>query len=884
MLVTMPDAIVSASNQRRSSDLFAEAYISPNAVRSRREAGLLFGLAPVAGNSASPLWDGNPEVLEIDYDEAGLNTDTELTTGSTFSATGVIGFSFGDYEFYPTTYTPAFTQVVPEAITASVGGDEMTIGSFNMQHLCDDPVDDGCERDTPTFGAGAFSYVDKLRKVSAYVRDVLNAPDVLGVQEVDELSTLNDLATRIVSDGGTTYQALLLEGDDVGGIDVGFLLRTDRISGASVQQFYKGSTWPDPQGVQILHDRPPLLLRATFDGPNGPYPFASLNNHTKAIGNVDANTPAGERDRAKRFRQARDIATLVQQFQTATGPFAGQGTDVVPLILVGDYNAFEYTDGHVDVVGLIAGTYDDAENECNATLSGGAGVETCNIGVNIVDPPFFIAALAVPEEERMSYQFANDFGEVLGYGTNNPDREVPAGQVIDHIFLSRTAQGFYLNTDYGIGNNATATEINRQQPPAEPDPVNAIRASDHDGVVAYLDFNCTENPVLDPDDDDVCGMLDNCPDDANANQADGDGDGIGDVCDANNAPTISDTLDQNVAEDSQIVVNFDIDDAETALSCGPGGSVSAASSNETLIPLANIVFGGTAPNCTATITPAADLSGGSTITLTVSDGDLSANDDFLLTVTPVNDAPVITNPNPTLTATEDVLYQFDFDRTDVDGPSENWSLAAGHTCGGSVASEGYFSFTPAGPAPPASCELRVQVCDGDPTDPLCDSVSATIAITAVNDAPTITAIGNVVTLENVQAQASFTIADGDNALACSSANLSASSSNGTLLSVVNISFSGTPGDCVATLTPTASQTGSSTVRITVSDGLASNFSEFTFSVNENDADNDGVADATDNCPNDPNPDQADGDNDGVGDVCDLFPDDPDQIFVDGFED
>jgi hypothetical protein len=39
-----------------------------------------------------------------------------------------------------------------------------------------------------------------------------------------------------------------------------------------------------------------------------------------------------------------------------------------------------------------------------------------------------------------------------------------------------------------------------------------------------------------------------------------------------------------------------------------------------------------------------------------------------------------------------------------------------------------------------------------------------------------------------------------------------------------------------------------------------------------DADDDGVFDATDNCPNDANPGQEDADSDGVGDVCDNCPD------------
>jgi hypothetical protein len=44
-----------------------------------------------------------------------------------------------------------------------------------------------------------------------------------------------------------------------------------------------------------------------------------------------------------------------------------------------------------------------------------------------------------------------------------------------------------------------------------------------------------------------------------------------------------------------------------------------------------------------------------------------------------------------------------------------------------------------------------------------------------------------------------------------------------------------------------------------------------------DSDNDGVPDASDNCPTTPNPDQADVDGDGVGDACDACPTDPSKI-------
>ena len=56
-----------------------------------------------------------------------------------------------------------------------------------------------------------------------------------------------------------------------------------------------------------------------------------------------------------------------------------------------------------------------------------------------------------------------------------------------------------------------------------------------------------------------------------------------------------------------------------------------------------------------------------------------------------------------------------------------------------------------------------------------------------------------------------------------------------------------------------------------------NTSEFSACTTESvpDADGDGIADDTDNCPADSNADQTDSDGDGVGDVCDDFPNDPD---------
>ena len=79
--------------------------------------------------------------------------------------------------------------------------------------------------------------------------------------------------------------------------------------------------------------------------------------------------------------------------------------------------------------------------------------------------------------------------------------------------------------------------------------------------------------------------------------------------------------------------------------------MSGSSSNPTLVPAASIVFGGSGANRTVRITPATNQNGTATITVTVSDGQLSTITSFLLTVNAVNDAPTITSiANQTTTA------------------------------------------------------------------------------------------------------------------------------------------------------------------------------------------------------------------------------------------
>jgi hypothetical protein len=126
----------------------------------------------------------------------------------------------------------------------------------------------------------------------------------------------------------------------------------------------------------------------------------------------------------------------------------------------------------------------------------------------------------------------------------------------------------------------------------------------------------------------------------NPNDADSDNDGISDGNEVlvlltnpnlNNVPTISNITNRSIALNTNTgAIAFTIGDVETAAT---SLTLTRASSNLTLIPLSGIVFGGSGTNRTVTVTPAANQLGSSTITVSVSDGALSASDTFLVTVT-----------------------------------------------------------------------------------------------------------------------------------------------------------------------------------------------------------------------------------------------------------
>ncbi len=99
----------------------------------------------------------------------------------------------------------------------------------------------------------------------------------------------------------------------------------------------------------------------------------------------------------------------------------------------------------------------------------------------------------------------------------------------------------------------------------------------------------------------------------------------------NDPPTITSVANQGIpANTSTATLPIAVGDSQTPVA---SLTLTGASSNTSLVPDANIVFGGSGVSRTVTVTPLAGQLGDSTITLTVGDGTLTAIRTFILTVT-----------------------------------------------------------------------------------------------------------------------------------------------------------------------------------------------------------------------------------------------------------
>jgi predicted extracellular nuclease len=405
---------------------------------------------------AVPLWDSNPELLYIDSHSFG-GPAVNLTSNATVTGiTGVMDFSGGSPEILVDANAQlGVTGLMTPQPVPVAGAGQFTIASFNMERFYNDVAD----QDNPGSSSVVVTteaYQRRLNKASLAIRNMLNFPDILGTEEIENLAVLTDLANKVNADAkaaGQTdpaYKPYLFLATDGTAINTGFLVKSTRVDTINAEQFGLATTFTNSVGSQaILNDRTPLVLHAGIKRAAGQpdFPITVICVHQRSLISVDDPTSTGATVRLKREKQAEYLASLIQSYQA-------QGEHVVA---VGDFNSFEFSDGFVDVMGVTEGTPAPADQ---VVVSGPA----------LVNPSLVDLVTLLPPQQRQSYV------------------ETGSAQVLDHIIITRDllpleSQFVYahLDSDFPLVNLNDATS--------------PTRISDHDPAVVYFTIPAVASPA-----------------------------------------------------------------------------------------------------------------------------------------------------------------------------------------------------------------------------------------------------------------------------------------------------------------------------------------------------------------------------------------------------
>ena len=254
----------------------------------------------------------NGERIMVD-DDSGFPVDVKLND-HVFNVLGVLDYTHENYKIQPT-----------ETFNVELAQDSEPISDANRE----------IEFSVATFNLENFSSTSscKLEKLALAISNGMSAPDVIAVQEATNIDALNALANHPEL-SEFSYIAELIEGTSGSRINIGVLIRSDRVEIIDAHQ--PETLPPDPGGCGasgLLFHRPPLIVTLDI------YPVQSdvgtprrvtlIINHFKSmIGGTAETEPC-------RVEQARFVVQLVDEI-LADDPDAD-------VLVIGDINATRNT-------------------------------------------------------------------------------------------------------------------------------------------------------------------------------------------------------------------------------------------------------------------------------------------------------------------------------------------------------------------------------------------------------------------------------------------------------------------------------------------------------------------------------------------------------------
>jgi uncharacterized protein len=473
MRVSIADARVVASSSGNITESSATSSTTgefmvtlPGVARPFREPGLdVLDLFPVPAGKTPPRFDHNPERLlvrsraQIGATALAVDVDAQVSNMS-----GVLDYFSGNWALLPDPASGTITGGKTPTPVADARYDDVTIGGFNLERFFDEVND---SNGAVTLTAAALD--KRLTKTGSAICSYLKTPDILGVVEVENLRVLGLLADRInaTCPSAPAYVPYLVQGNDVGGINVGFLVSNRIVGGVGrvevveVTQYGKTTVFTNPNATtSLLNDRPPLLLRAIVHQDNGAtFPITVIINHLRSLNGLDDTTAGtngwpteGDRIRNKRGQQAVFLGNLVQTLQ--------QANPNERILLLGDFNAYQFSDGYVDVLGIVRGDEVPADQVITHLPS------------PVTRPLVDGALLTADPNERYSYVFDGN-AQTLDHALLNEPLVLGAAAItVDHARI---------NADFGVHHYGETG--------------NAIRVSDHDPVrvsIGVADFRSAD--------------------------------------------------------------------------------------------------------------------------------------------------------------------------------------------------------------------------------------------------------------------------------------------------------------------------------------------------------------------------------------------------------
>lgn len=394
-------------------------------------------LTPAGGLVLKEQGNLNPQRLLIAYGNPGR----EVGTGDTFAedVTGVIGYNFGNYKVIPplgglpATVNSSFRQ---ETTTLAAAEDKLTIGSYNVENF------------HPGVGA------DKINKIAASIVNNLKTPDILGLVEMQDNSGETDngivdadqsytaLVEAVKAAGGPAYAYTDISpvnnqdgGAPGGNIRVGFLYNQERVKLSGSVNGRKGSS-TEAVGYSAAADQ--LTYNPGRIDPSNSA-FASPSKSRKPL--------------AAQFEfKGEKVIVIANHFNSKNGDNGPFGSAQPPVLSseAQRHKIAEVVNGFVKEVlaanpkaNIVAlGDLNDFQFTGTVTKLKGSELD------NLIDK--------LPLNERYTYTYDGN------------------SQVLDHILVSRNLTAaaqvdiVHLNADF---------------------PASRGRVSDHDAVLAQLDFS-----------------------------------------------------------------------------------------------------------------------------------------------------------------------------------------------------------------------------------------------------------------------------------------------------------------------------------------------------------------------------------------------------------